>query len=104
MCPGLAMPLPRCRRRCRVNGFAGWGAEVARRGPINRCSSSSEAGREEPALPPHASPDLLECSVAWLYIGNTPSGHRPLGADFEFDFGAGAGTRTPDPRFKRPLL
>ncbi len=39
----------------------------------NRCSSSSAPDLDLLRTPPHASPDLLECSVAWLYIGNTPS-------------------------------
>ena len=49
-----------------------------------------------------------QTSSSDLWLGYTLAirGRRspPSGAKSEFDFGAGAGTRTPDPRFKRPLL
>jgi hypothetical protein len=40
-------------------------------------------------------------AIHWQYAVGVVDRSEPI---LSFDFGAGAGTRTPDPRFKRPLL
>ncbi len=76
--------------------------------------SAAQQLSEKPLLiefPPKAresrlgsSPDLWSVPRPGYTLAIRPRGRRPRRAKSELDFGAGAGTRTPDPRFKRPLL
>src|SRR5438552_19095193 len=93
----------------RRGGFPGTPADLfrSRRRAIRTrrycLSSRSVVDRGPPNSEILSRPSLFR--VAWLYrwlYGSSPE-IRPA-ADSEYKNGAGAGTRTPDPRFKRPLL